>query len=444
MTSMLAALLAAALASTPARPADWAQWRDRVGLGGEVSVMFDGLPRQDAIELRPRAVLEATADLSPSVRVHGELLAEGLVAERDGRTRRDIVIRPDEAWLELTTPTTDLRVGYGTVAWGSLDELQPTDVINPIDTARFLLDGRAAARLPVGFARGRYYIGYRVVLDGVVVPWFRRSTFDELEEGSSPFNLRRDQAAPGEAAGVVGTGADGSIAPAPLPFERREPAAAWSNVSGGGRATVRVARADFSVSAYRGFDAFGAVVFEPAGLPGPGMPPGNTIPGRFVERHERFTMVGGDVEAVAGSWVLRGELAAFDRKLAGVSRAGLVDGTVLEAGAGAERRAGRFRTYGLVLVRRERADLDPLIQRTDVSVVGSIERPFAGDRYLARVFGLANPSDRSGFLRGLLSWDAQDNVTVDVSGAFFVGSGDDLVSRFSDRDFLFVRLGYHF
>jgi hypothetical protein len=370
-------------------------------------------------------VLEATTDLSPSLRLHGELLAEGLVAERDGRTRRDLVVRPDEAWLELTTPTTDLRVGYGTVAWGSLDELQPTDVINPIDTARFLLDGRAAARLPVGFARGRYYIGYRVVLDGVVVPWFRRSTFDELDEGSSPFNLRRDQAAP-------------------LPFERREPAAAWSNVSGGGRATVRVARADVSVSAYRGFDAFGAVVFEPTGLPGPGMPPGNTLPGRFVGRHERFTMVGGDIEAVAGSWVLRGELAAFDRKLAGVSRAGLVDGTVLEAGAGAERRAGRFRTYGLVLVRRERADLDPLIERTDVSVVGSIERPFAGDRYLARVFGLVNPSDRSGFLRGLLSWDAQDNVTVDVSGAFFVGSGDDLVSRFSDRDFLFVRLGYHF
>jgi len=435
--ALLVCALAASHSSGAAAPgsggAGFSRPADRVRIGGELSILLNGLPRRDAAALRPRATIDATVDLSPRVRVRGELLAAALVARRDGDDAHDLVIRPNEAWIEVVTPRVDLRAGYGTVVWGRLDELQPTDVVNPIDTARFLLDGRAAARLPVGFARARWFAPGpgRVVVESVLVPWFRRSTFDELDEASSPFNLLADQMRPAEAAGAAGTGG----------IAHEEPGGGWAGASGGARATVTIGRADVSAAVYRGVDGFGAVAFEPLF----GSQASLTIPGRLVEHHERFTMVGGDVEAVAGDWVVRGELAAFvEKTLAAASRPGLVDGKVVEAGAGIERRAGPLRTYGLVLARREWSEDDPGVDSTDVSLSGGVERSFARERYLARVFGVVNPADRSGFLRALLSWDARDDVTVDVSGAVFFGQGDDLVSRFADRDFLFVRLGYHF
>ena len=44
--------------------------------------------------------------------------------------------------------------GFTRVVWGRLDEIQPTDVINPLDVSRFFFEGRAEARLPVALVRG--------------------------------------------------------------------------------------------------------------------------------------------------------------------------------------------------------------------------------------------------------------------------------------------------
>ena len=60
--------------------------------------------------------------------------------------------------------------------------------------------------------------------------------------------------------------------------------------------------------------------------------------------------------------------------------------------------------FGSVLVHREWSADDPRVARTDVSLVGSIDRTFARDRYLARAFAVVNPGDGSGFVRGLLVW----------------------------------------
>ena len=72
-----------------------------------------------------------------------------------------------EAWIEVAGSKGDLRAGYGRIVWGRLDEIQPSDVINPLDTARFLFDGRGAARLPVAFLRGRVFASHDFVIEGV-------------------------------------------------------------------------------------------------------------------------------------------------------------------------------------------------------------------------------------------------------------------------------------
>ena len=79
-----------------------------------------------------------------------------------------------------------------------------------------------------------------------------------------------------------------------------------------------------------------------------------------------------------------------------------------------------------------------------LNVIASIDRRFSMERYLVRLFGVFNPDDRSGFVRGLASWSVRDNVLLEASGGAFLGEGTDTISRFSDRDFGFLRVRYSF
>jgi hypothetical protein len=437
---VVAALVQSAQTGTPSAPGgpppDPPPAGRAVTIDGHLGVQLDAVPKQDAVELRPEIALDASDRPTDWLRYRLELLIQALVADRSGGTT-DALARVQDGWIEVGGEHGDLRAGYGRVVWGRLDEIQPSDVINPLDTTRFLLDGRSAARLPVTFLRGRLMPSERLTLEGVVVPVFRRGTFDALDEPTSPFNPLRDVVLPA------------TLSVAAPDIERITPAVTWSNLSGGGRVSATVGRVDVAGAIYRGFEGFGIVTFEPM-FPAPPVLPaaGTVVPavvGRLVERFPRFTMISGDFEAIAGEWAIRGELAAFvEKQFAGVTRPGPVDGEALDGGVGFDRRTGDYRVFGSVLVRREWSAADPGVARTDVSLVGSIDRTFARDRYLARAFAVVNPGDGSGFVRGLLVWTARDNVAVEASAGAFVGTGDNTLSRFHGRDFLFARLRYSF
>ena len=415
-----------------------------VSIGGSVALLADVLLQKDAAEMRPQIIVDFTGRHENWLRYRAEMLVDGLAGQRDNKDAFDLVARPRDAWIEVAGDRADLRAGYGRLVWGRLDEIQPSDVINPLDTARFLLDGRSAARLPVTFVRGRLMPSDRLVIEGVVVPVFRRGTFDELDEPTSPFNLLRDLVLPA------------GVALSRSAVDHRTPPTTWSNLSGGGRVSATIGRVDVAGAVYRGFDGFGIVQFVPessAGAEAPGESATTVVPaqiapavvGQLVESFPRFTMVSGDFEMVAGEWAIRGELAAFvDKQFAGVTSPGPVDAGALDGGIGVDRRSGDYRLFGSVLVRREWSDADPAIARTNVSVVGSVDRTFDRDRYLARVFAVVNPGDGSGFVRGLVVWTARDNLAVEGSAGAFFGSGDDTISRFNGRDFVFGRVKYSF
>ena len=426
----LAALSATVLVVVAVRPA---QAQSRIEVRGDVSLVAATFPKQDSVrELRSRVRLDVTADPSPWLRLRVEGLAEGLASNRT-TSSNDGLLRVREAWAEVTTTRMDLRAGYGRLVWGRLDEIMPSDVINPIDTAAFFLEGRSEARLPIPFVRGRIYLPASTRLELVAALPGRRGRFDLLNESSSPFNLVNDAVFP---AGV--TVARG--------VRRLEPAAAWRNVEGGVRLSTTVDRVDMSVSAFRGFESFGLLSFEtrveaPVGSGSAGVVP--SVVGELVERYPRFTMLAADAEMVAGPWAIRGEVAGFvDKSIGGAQ--GPLPAKAFDAGLGVDRSAGAYRIFGSVVWHREWAPTDSSLTRSDVNVIGSVERRFSRDRHLVRVFGVANPDDRSGLVRGLWSWSARDNVAVDASGGVFLGTGTDSISRFTDRDFAFVRVRYLF
>jgi hypothetical protein len=352
------------------------------GVDGYASVMADAVPGAETAELRARVLAERRVDLGARVRLTAAGFVEGLVADR-GRfgTRTDAVLRARELHAEVLWPRADLRVGLSRVVWGRLDELLPTDVVNPLDLTRFLFEGRAEARLAVPMVRARLLPGEAFSLDAVYVPIFTRARFDDLDEASSPF----------------------AIAP-PLPAVRREPPRTLRNAQGGVRATATTGRVDWALTAYRGFEPLPEYVSEA---------------GAISERYPRFTLVGADFETVRGRWGIRGELARR--------------GESVEGGAGLDRPAGEYRFASHLLVARRRGD-------TDLSLVGSIERSWARATRSLRAFAVYNASEGSLFARAVATLSLRDHVGLELSGGAFAGRGDDVLGRLTSRDFLYVRL----
>ena len=112
-------------------------------------------------------------------------------ADRGGGPRRSTagIVRPQELHVEAAWDKADLRVGLGRVVWGRLDEFQPTDVVNPLDLARFFFEGRAEGRMPVALVRAPAAAVRSLRDRSDLRSVFRRGRFDQLDEDTSPFNV---------------------------------------------------------------------------------------------------------------------------------------------------------------------------------------------------------------------------------------------------------------
>ena len=114
------------------------------------------------------------------------------------------------------------------------------------------------------------------------------------------------------------------------------------------------------------------------------------------------------------------------------------------------RSAGDFTLSASVLVNREEAatrvsrDTLATSARTNLSLVGGFSRSFRRDRIETRLFTLVNPDDRAAFIRAVLTWKPADDVAIESSVGWFAGDGDDVITRFADRDFFFVRVKRYF
>jgi hypothetical protein len=384
---------------------------------------------------------EQVFDPHPWLLVTASGFAEGLLARREeppsfepGRVIGAIA-RVQQATVELTGERFGLSGGYGHVVWGRLDELQPTDVINPLDVSRFFFEGRSEARLPVAFLRGRVFFSRDATLEAVYVPAFRRGRFDQLDEPTSPFNIAADASRDLAVCLAIG------CPKLPLAIDDREPSLSLRNAQGGARFSGTTGRLDWSVSGYRGFEPFGFV--------GPGQSPAAPLQNVFP----RFTMIGGDFETVRGKWGVRGEVAAFVDDSFQAPAVRVIEGQSIEAGLGVDRRAGNYQISGTVVFRREWQEQPAQVadvpmpsaeERSDLSLILSADRTFSRERYRLRVFGVATPDEGSGFLRAITSAGLRDNLSLEASAGWFIGQGADLVGRFGDSDFGYLRLKYYF
>jgi len=442
----LAAAFVALLLATPAA----------AQVNGYASVMFDVLPdleeaagAQPVSELRLRVFAERRDEFGSHLRINLAGYVDGLIADRERSGGTGIstatIVRPADLYVDLVAPHFDLRAGAARLVWGRLDEFQPTDVVNPLDLSRFLMEGRSEARLPVGLVRGRVFLPRSTTLEAVVVPHFRRGVFDQLDEPSSPFNLALADPIRGPRRASLRGGV------------------AWSaphGVQGGLRVTSTTGRVDWSVSAYRGIKAFptSTLTDEGPAKAGPyedGPAEAGPYEINIRESFPRFTMIGGDFETVHGPWGVRGEVAAFvDDELQSTRVIRGVPGHSVTAGVGVDRKAGDYRIAANALWSRSGADSsDPIgqtfvgdeeIERTDFSMVIAGDRSFARETRTVRVFAVYDPANATTFTRVIAAVSLRDNVWIEGSAGLITGTSLDVIGRLTRRDFAYARLKVFF
>jgi hypothetical protein len=431
-------------------------------VNGHVSVMFDTLPdldeaagRQSANELRMRVFAERHDEFGSHLRINLAGYVDGLIADRGffrlkaeatngagdvkSEGTRDAIVRPADLYVDIVTPRFDVRAGAARLVWGRLDEFQPTDVVNPLDLSRFLMEGRSEARLPVGLVRGRVFLPRSTTIEAVVVPHFRRGRFDQLDEESSPFNLTP------QLSGILRL--------------RDEPDAGAQSLQGGLRVTSTTGRVDWGLSAYRGIKAFPISTIGPASAFAPGAPADREAGLYIRESFPRFTMIGGDFETVHGVWGVRGEVAAFvDDELQSTRAIRGVPGHSVTAGIGVDRKAGEYRIAADALWSRSALRLadarsgqgleafagDPEIERTDVSLVVAADRSFARETRTLRLFAVYDPADATTFTRVIAAVSVRDNVWIEGSAGLITGTSLDIIGRLTRRDFAYARLKVFF
>ena len=67
------------------------------------------------------------------------------------------------------------------------------------------------------------------------------------------------------------------------------------------------------------------------------------------------------------------------------------------------------------------------------------------ERYRLRGFGVYNPSaNRRVSSRGIGTATLRDNVALEGSLGWFIGTGRDVIGRFAASDFVYLRLKYYF
>lgn len=397
-------------------------------LSGQVSVLanvFADQPRSP--ELRSRIFAKDTIDAGRHVRFEVAGFAEGLLA-RGLDDHRAGVAEFDEASVQITVSRLDLFAGFTRAVWGRLDEIQPSDVINPLDLSKFFSESREAARMPVGLLRVRVHLTGSATIDLVVVPRFRKGRFDRLDEPTSPFN------------------------PAVLPLRvqvERPSGNVRDQMQGGGRLSASTRRVDWSVGAYRGFRPLPVYTLSYVAS---GLAYAPVVSLRVTGSYPRFTMASADFETAFSKWTLRGE-AVVSEEDALQARATPVSasGRVVQVGLGADRSIAGNRLLGELLWTDARHDApslpyDPLtaapptFDRRSFSAVAIAERQFARGTRILRGFGLYDAVAGNGIVRAIASISPGEGWWLEASGVWFSGPSAGFLGPFVGSDFLSARL----
>jgi hypothetical protein len=219
-------------------------------------------------------------------------------------------VNVDEAYIDLYSSHADLRVGIQKFAWGRLDEINPTDNLNPEDFTQGIVADELERKIGVPAIKVNAYSEIANV-ELAWIPWFVPYRLPTPEERWFPGVLK--------APAFIDTGTAAGAIPVRARHEEIDlPAFTLDNSQAGIRVSRYVSGWDLSLSYFRGYDPTpltGAVSDLTVELGDPlALAYDLSLDLTYEPFLHRIQVFGFDFATTVSSFTLRGEFAYFKDK----------------------------------------------------------------------------------------------------------------------------------
>ena len=272
----------------------------------------------------------------------------------------------------------DIKLGRQVVVWGRSDTIRVTDVLNPLDNRRPGMVDIEDLRLPITMAKLDYFIDdWRITPMAIV-----EQRFSKNPPADSAFN------------------------PSPTALSHED----YSDVT-----PALSIGAEFS-----GWDInlYAAQIFDQDGYPNKGK-----------MKHDKVDMLGGAVNILSGSWLIKSELAHFDKTvkqtkaLLGTEYNGVPDTLI---------------SYDIAVDKREvvKEQYQHAFRVTSDFMNATIKA-----NYLISLFG--SKMDKGGFQRAWVKYDLADGIYTNIGVVDYI-SGSERFDTVANNDMIFMDVTYSF
>jgi len=216
----------------------------------------------------------------------------------------------DEAYLDFFFEKADVRIGIQKFSWGRLDEINPTDVINPEDYSQGSMNEELERKIGIPAVRVSSYSA----LVNVELAWIPRYV---------PYRLPKPEERwyPGPLKAPESVETDGTVGSIPVTSTHKDislPDAGIESSEAAVRLSKLVGDWDLSVSYYRGYDvmpitdAFSDLTIEIVDLLA--LDYTLELDLTYKPALHKMNVWGFDFMTTLGSFTVRGEVAYFDEK----------------------------------------------------------------------------------------------------------------------------------
>lgn len=371
-------------------------------MDGEMSLSGIYFTDKKFSETRGNLQLKEKIYLNDSLSLNLGFRIDTLLSERPMKNK-EILVKADDTYLSLYLSNVDVKIGYQKVFWGKLDQLSPTDIINPLDISKLFLEKeKRKAKIAIPILIVSSWFGKESRLDLIFIPFFEAGVYDEIDEQGSPFNIIHF----------------------PLPVEEELPSKNIKNSEYGVRFSSTFRQIDFSLYYFRGFEDFPSYRLD-------------TNLSKLKAEYPKIKMFGGDFELAKATWGIRGEGAFFINKgFQKKDTADYIKGDSFVGGIGIDRHFGdNYLNLG-ILYRKAFVAEEIEDRENEVTLMAKIERTFSYERWKIEFSSLYNTMSRSVFFRGIFSINLWENFSVYLSLGVFDGEEENILSGFKDEDIL--------
>jgi len=413
--------------------------------------------REDLLEMYPKAYVKLRHPVNDNLTFFVSAYGQYEVYT-GGRTHYDYEVELDEAYLDISLGSFDIRIGNQIFAWGRTDIINPTDNLNALNVSNLLIGESDERRLPVFAVKVDYYLN-NTIFELALVPFYqdhemalwgsdwalyRPGVITEYSGGYLPFSDALDD----ESMETLDWVVRNYSSPNP-------PSYSLENLQGGIRISSKYKGWDFSVSYAYLFDKIPTLSFSDGMYDAiengtvesyvSSLPINELLESTSLE-HKRYHVVGLDFATTWGSYGIRGEGAVFFGGYTYTDILRPIQKDYLRYVIGVDRIFGENLYVNLQFIQKIIFDYDSDLLEDEIQnmLTLNINKKFFNDKLIPDVSISYNITDGDFFITPMVTYKYTDTLEFSLGANIYNGDPYTIFGLFEHNDQFFLEIKYYF